>query len=227
MPLLGARSFLAGVIRRSTPLRIAPFAALVAVLVTTGSSAAQMLPIAAPFPAPLSPAPGGDLGYVAPFSGFQLSAPLRLSLMGATPRLAGGFPQCATLEDDVGNSVGGIPVQHYWEWRFVPRLVLSGFTQLGCPIDAGIGAVVTYALPLDASSSLSLVFGAGAYVAPAQFQLFGGAAQSFALGLRSARSPAQTSARADLVWGPPDRQRNFGVQSLGTSTKVFSFGGGF
>jgi hypothetical protein len=186
-----------------------------------------MVPTATPFPAPFSPTPGGDLGYVPPFSGFRLSAPLRLSLMGAAPRLAGGFPQCASREDDAGNSVGGIPVQHYWEWRFAPRLVLSAFTQLGCPIDGGIGAVVTYSVPLRASSSLSLVFGAGAYAAPAQFQLFGGPAPSFALGLRGARSPAPVSARTDLVWGPPDRPRNVGVQSLGTSTRLVTFGGGF
>jgi hypothetical protein len=141
--------------------------------------------------------------------------------------MADWFPQCATREDDAGNSVGGIPIQHYWEWRFTPRLVLSAFTQLGCPIDGGIGAVMTYTVPLQASSSLSLVFGAGAYTTPAQFQLFGGSAQSLALGLRGIRSPVPMSARADLVWGPPERPRNIGVQSLGTSTQVVTFGGGF
>jgi hypothetical protein len=165
---------------------------------------------------------------VAPFSGFRLSAPLRLSLMGAVPDLARLFPQCApSLQDAAGNSVGGIPIQHYSELRFTPQLVLSGFTQQGCPIDAGLGAVLTYAVRLAPSSSLSLVFGAGAYVAPAQLQLFGGVARSLALGAQSARSPAQMSVRTDLVWGSPDRPRNLGVQSLGTSTRLLTFGGGF
>jgi hypothetical protein len=131
------------------------------------------------------------------------------------------------VQDAAGNTVGGIPIQHYREWRFTPQLVLSAFTQMGCPIDAGIGAVLTYAVRLDTSSSLSLAFGAGAYAAPAQFSLFGGAARSLALGLQSARSPAQMSARTDLVWGSPDRPRNLGIQSLGTSTRLLTFGGGF
>ena len=92
--------------------------------------------------------PFGDRGGDGGDAGYALSTPLRLSLMGSVIPKASGFPNCATREDDVGNSVGGIPVQHYVEWRLTPRLVLSAFTQLGCPIDGGIGTALTYAVPL-------------------------------------------------------------------------------
>jgi hypothetical protein len=67
--------------------------------------------------------------------------------------------------------VGGVPVEHYAELRLTPRLTLSGFTRLGCPIDAGIGGALTYAVPLR--ESLSFVFGAGLYAVPGQLPLFG------------------------------------------------------
>jgi hypothetical protein len=54
---------------------------------------------------------------------------------------------------------GGIPVQHYAELRLTPRLVLSGFTQLGCPIDAGIGGVLTFALGDQTASHPRVAFG--------------------------------------------------------------------
>jgi len=196
-------------------------------LLTSSPCSAQTTPTATPFPAPMSPVPVGDLGYVAPFSGFRLSAPLRLSLMSSVDPMASGFPNCASREDAAGNSVGHIPIQHYTEWRLVPRLVLSAFTQLGCPIDGGMGAVATYAVPLRPSSSLSLVVSAGAYVAPAQFRFFGGVKSSFALGLKGANSPAPAAARADLVWkGPGGDAFNVGTQSQGRTTRI-TFGGAF
>ena len=127
---------------------------------------------------------GDDLGYVPPFSGSVLAAPMRLTLEGSISPRAGGFPQCASLEDDVGNSVGGIPVQHYTDWRLTPHLVLSVFTQLGCPIDAGMGAVVTYTVPIR--PSVAWVFAAGAYAAPAQFPLYGGMQPALSLALKGA-----------------------------------------
>ncbi len=185
---------------------------------------AQMAPTAI-FPAPFSPTPSGDLGYVPPFSGFRLSAPIRLSLEGSVIPVAGGFPNCGD-QDEVGNSVGGIPVQHYTEWRFTPRLVLSAFTQLGCPIDAGIGATLTYTVPLRPSTAL--VFAGGAYAVPGQFQLFGGLPSSLKLGLSGATSPMPVSARADIVWNTQQGSPyNVGVQSLGQGRQQVLFGGGF
>jgi hypothetical protein len=170
------------------------------------------------------------------FSGYLLSAPLRLSLEASVIPKAGGFPNCASLKEDVGNTVGGIPVQHYGEWRLAPRLVLSVFTQLGCPIDGGIGGTLTYAVPIR--SALQLVFSSGLYAAPGQLPLFFGpqASPSQFLGaLRSAAvqglrgdSPVKGATRVDLVWTEKDgNTRNLGVESLGTGTRGIRLGGGF
>jgi hypothetical protein len=169
---------------------------------------------------------GDDLGYVPPFSGAVLAAPMRLTLEGSIFPKAGGFPQCASLEDDVGNTVGGIPVQHYTDWQLTPRLVLSAFTQLGCPIDAGIGAVVTYTVPIR--PSVAWVFAAGAYAAPGQFPLYGGARSAISLALKAASGPAAISARTDIVWKAADgHPYNMGVQALGQSRQQITFGAGF
>ena len=168
--------------------------------------------------------------------GYRLSAPLRLSLLGSVIPKASWFPNCVSREDDVGNSVGGIPVQHYFELRLMPRLVLSGFTQLGCPIDAGIGTALTYAVPVR--NSLQLVFGAGFYVAPGQIGLFRGPQASVvqyvgslaALAVQRPRfdSPVNGAARVDLVWNAKDgHMYNVGVESVGAGKQFIKFGGGF
>jgi uncharacterized glyoxalase superfamily protein PhnB len=175
---------------------------------------------------------GGDAGD---FSGYLLSAPLRLSLEGSIIPKAGGFPNCASREDDVGNSVGGIPVQHYAEWRLTPRLVLSGFAQLGCPIDAGMGAALTYAVPLR--RSLQLVFGAGIYAAPGQIALFRGPQASLPQYLGSLvasaaqgphiDSPVNGAARVDLVLNAKDgHPYNVGVE-ISSGKQAIKFGVGF
>jgi hypothetical protein len=181
--------------------------------------------------------PFGDRGGEASdFSGYRLSAPLRLSLVGSVIPKASGFPNCVSREDDVGNSMGGIPVQHYLELRLTPRLVLSGFTQLGCPIDAGIGATFTYAVPLR--PSVQLAFGAGLYVAPGQIGLFRGPQASVlqylgslqALALQGPRfdSPVNGASRVDLVWNAKDgHPYNVGVESVGAGRQTIKFGGGF
>jgi hypothetical protein len=107
----------------------------VALFPDRAASAQTSASVGSQTPPPAAPS-GDDLGYVPPFSGSVLAAPMRLTLEGSIFPKASGFPQCASLEDDVGNSVGGIPVQHYTDWQLTPRLVLSAFTQLGCPIDA-------------------------------------------------------------------------------------------
>jgi hypothetical protein len=65
------------------------------------------------------------------------------------------------------------PTQFYTEIRLTPRLVLHGFSDLGCPGDSlaavgsGAGGGVSYTAPLR--SDLWLVGSAGTYVVPAHF----------------------------------------------------------
>jgi hypothetical protein len=113
--------------------------------------------------------------------------------------------------------------------RLTPRLVLSGFTQLGCPIDAGLGAGLTYAMPVRGSSWL--VFGGGVYGAPAQAQLFGGLGPSMLGVVRGTPSPLSAAGRVDLVWkAGGERTFNLGVQALAPGARGVQsvmFGGGF
>lgn len=126
----------------------------------------------------------------------------------------------------------GVPRALCAEVRLMPRLVLSGFTQLGCPIDAGIGASATYTVPLR--GSMSLAFGAGLYVAPGQLPLFGqvpfaqGLRNALLRGLQGERSPVDMAGRVDLVWKTGSgRPLNLGVQTMGRSRQQVIFGGGF
>jgi hypothetical protein len=151
----------------------------------------------------------GDLSPAAAFE------PLRLSLTSMIFPVGSQFPQCATLGDDVGNSIHGMPVQRFQFLRLAPRLVLTGFSSDGCPIDGGMGAAVTYAAPLQ--PSLWLVAGAGYYAIPG----------------RGAALPARTATdlRVDVVKATPSGQTfRFGVQrKSGTSgaPTMMTFGGGF
>jgi len=166
---------------------------------------------------------GGDRGDL---SGYGLSAPLRLSLEASVFPDAHLFPNCASREDDIGNSLGGISTQHYWEWRFAPRLVLSGFTQIGCPVDAGIGSVLTYSVPLR--DSMQLVLGAGLYAAPGQIPFFGSLQPAFLQGLRSVSSAANEAGRVGMVWTAKNGYLyNLGVEVLGTERRTITFGGTF
>ncbi len=178
-------------------------------------------------PGPLPTPRIGDLGSDRDaFSAYRLSSPVRLSLEGSVSPVAGRFPQCATLEDDVGNSVGGIPVQYYRRVRLVPNLVLSMFSQLGCPIDAGIGAALTYAIPIR--DSIAFVLGAGFYAAPGQMPLFGGLGPAFSLGMRGEPAPVSAAIRADVLWqASGGRPLGVGVESRGTGVQSVRFSGGF
>ena len=209
--------------RKRAPIE--PMVVAVVLLLARASSAqAPAAAIAPSTPPPAAPS-GDDLGSP-PFSAFVLAAPMRLTLEGSIFPKAGGFPQCASLEDDVGNSVGGIPVQHYIDWQMTPRLVWSAFTQLGCPIDGGIGAAVTYTVPIG--RSVAWVFAAGAYAAPAQFQLYGGTSSALSLALKGANAPAAVSTRTDIVWkGAGGAQYNVGAQMMGRSRRQVTFGAGF
>jgi hypothetical protein len=160
-------------------------------------------------------------------SGYRALAPLRLSLEASIFPKGGGFPNCVSREEAAGNSVGGIPVQHWMMLRLTPRLVLNGFTQLGCPIDAGIGGALTYALPVTRSSWL--VLAGGLYAAPGQAQLSG--ETPWLAGIRGAPFPVSTAGRVDFVWKTNgDRTLHLGVQTLasgGRGVQSVLFGGGF
>ena len=145
-----------------------------------------------------------------------------MSLSGNLLTLAPLFPQCGTLEDDVGNSVAGIPVRNSVEWLPVPRLRLSAFSQLGCPIDAGLGALVLYSVPLQGSTSLA--FATGMYGVPAQLDLFGGLRSSLRAGLRGVASPISSDARVDLTWQGKDASAySIGAESVGSASKRLTF----
>jgi hypothetical protein len=186
-------------------------------------SVVQPLALRQPQPLPAGDEVSGDIGAL---SGYRALAPLRLSLEASIDPKGGGFPNCISREDAAGNSVGGIPVQHWMMLRLTPRLVLSGFTQLGCPIDAGLGGALTYALPITRSSWL--VFGGGLYAAPGQAQLFGEAPMLTAF---RAPFPLSTAGRVDFGWKTNgDHTFNLGVQTLssrGRGVQSVMFGGGF
>jgi hypothetical protein len=171
-------------------------------------------------------APTGDRGGDTDAFMWYRAAPLRLSLEGGILPKAGGFPNCASLEDAVGNSVGGIPVQHFVAFRLTPRLVLSGFTQLGCPIDGGIGGALTYSVPL--SESMSIGFGAGLYGAPGQLPLFGGLKMALGQAVQGGSSAMDMAARTDVMWKTKSgRPYTLGLSTQGRSIQTLQFGGGF
>jgi hypothetical protein len=97
-------------------------------------------------------------------SPWAASTPLRLSLQSTIFPMAGGFPNCASLEDPSGNAINGWPVQRYTVIPLTPSLTLHGFSSAGCPIDGAIGGGVTYTSPLG--KDWWLVAGAGMYGVP-------------------------------------------------------------
>lgn len=105
--------------------------------------------------------PTGPRGDLSPYA---LSTPLRLSLRGGIFPIGSMFPQCVTREDGSGNGLHGFAVQRYTFLELTPKLVLSGFSTTGCPVDSAAGAMLTYAAPMR--SNLWLVAGMGFYGAP-------------------------------------------------------------
>jgi hypothetical protein len=200
-----------------TGVRIAASGVAMAALVTATAAPAQTSTASAP------PATRGDAAVL---SGDRASMPIRLSLEGSVFPHASLFPNCESREDGAGNSVGGIPLRRYASMRLTPRLVLSGFTQLGCPIDGGLGLALTYAVPLR--ESMWLVLGAGMYAAPGQTPLFGGTASSLYRALRSEPSAVGMAGKADLVWqSKGGHPLSLGVESVGMARQGVTFGAGF
>jgi hypothetical protein len=93
--------------------------------------------------------------------------PLRLSLLSSVYPLGPAF-RGAGCSPEVGGTI--LPTQLYGYIPLTPRLVLHGFSDLGCPgdstagIDAGAGGGLTYVAPLR--PDLWLAAGAGVYGVP-------------------------------------------------------------
>jgi hypothetical protein len=110
---------------------------------------------------------GSDTAGLSPSAA---SLPIRLSLISAIYPMgpAFGVGGCSGSSVAVAGTI--FPTQPYTQIQLTPRLVLHGFSDLGCPgdpyapIDAGAGGGLTYAMPLQ--PSLWLVPSAGFYAVP-------------------------------------------------------------
>ncbi len=112
---------------------------------------------------PLFGEPTGSGGILAP----PLAVlPLRLSLVGDAFPIAGalGAPSCEPRMEASGNSTWGFAAQRQTYLPLTSRLALHGFSRLGCPLDAGMGGGLTFAMPLP--RELWLVAAAGVYGQP-------------------------------------------------------------
>jgi len=137
--------------------------ALAAALTTPTLANAQ--PHAAPLVPIVTPLRSDDL--FASARGPRLDAaftPLRLSLTSGLFAQGNSFPGCDSRTDASGNAVSGFALQRYTFLRLAPPLVLHGFSNAGCAIDAGMGGGLTYAIPLR--KSWWLVPSAGFYALP-------------------------------------------------------------
>jgi hypothetical protein len=109
--------------------------------------------------------PGGEpTGQGAASAQYVLSTPLRLSLQSTLFPVASAFQGCASLTEASGNSVHGFPVQRYSFVPLAPRLVLHGFSSVGCPVDGAMGGGITYSVPVR--PTWSIVMAAGLYGSP-------------------------------------------------------------
>jgi hypothetical protein len=86
-----------------------------------------------------------------------------------------GTGGCGALSVAAAGTI--LPTQPYTQIQLTPRLVLHGFSDLGCPgdryapLDAGVGGGLTYAMPLR--PNLWLVGSGGFYAVPAHAAGFG------------------------------------------------------
>jgi hypothetical protein len=174
-------------------------------------SSAPLVPVAAPVRAE-----GGVSGEPGALPMNAAFAPLRLSLVGGLFAQGNTLPGCASREDASGNSLNGFALQRYSYVRLAPSLVLHGFSQGGCAVDAGLGGGLTFSTSI--TKSLWLISSVGFYALPP---------------LDSARSAFITSAaRVDVVkhlgWG---RTLSLGLgtrQRYGSSQfNAIHFGGSF
>jgi hypothetical protein len=124
---------------------------------------------------PHTPPPAGSSASPAPDSTRlppdAASLPLRLSLLTSIYPLGPSMTNGGCGAASVAAASTIFPTQPYTQVQLVPRLVLHGFSDLGCPgdpyalIDSGVGGGLTYAQPLK--PGVWLVGSAGGYVVPA------------------------------------------------------------
>jgi hypothetical protein len=137
------------------------------------SSAPQTVTLSAyipPTPASVLATGASGASDATVLSPYAASMPLRLTLLSSLfpvgPALGTGG--CAEAAIETGGTI--FPVQPYTSLAVTPRLVLHGFSDLGCPgdpralLDTGAGGGVTYVVPVG--SNLSLVASGGTYGVP-------------------------------------------------------------
>jgi hypothetical protein len=125
--------------------------------------------------------------------------PLRLSLLSQTFPIGNALGDGSCSSSAEANSQWGFPLQHQVYLAITPRLVLHGFSQQGCALDAGAGGGLTYSVPL--SQKLWIVGSVGAYGLPSQ---------------RPGSFGTKTDGRVDLLLRTsPDRIWGFGLGPRG------------
>ena len=188
-------------------------------LFASAAAADPLLPQTSPVVAVPTPLPFGE--PTGPSSSLYWAQPIRLSLSSNYFSHGSLFPNCATREEAAGNSVGGMAVQKFTLLRLSPRLVLTGFSSLGCPIDGAIGGAVSYGVPLSATTHF--VLSSGFYTAPALPPAL----------VTRAEAKTTGALRADIVWQTPKGStRSLGIGTTagvggGASRNMFVFGGAF
>jgi hypothetical protein len=123
-----------------------------------------------PVPASVFTAGGAaDASVLLPYSAVT---PLRLSLLSSIYLLGPAFGPGGCGASSVLAAGTILPVQPYAQFALTERLILHGFSDLGCPgdryapLDAGVGGGLTYAMPLR--PNLWLVGSGGVYGVPPQ-----------------------------------------------------------
>ena len=198
---------------------------LLALSIGGASVAAAQEPTASP-PPPLPPptplagpvvAPGKTSDTAVPPPD-ALSLPLRLSLLSSLSPVGrpSGPTGCGAASVEAAGTI--FSTQRYTQLQLTPRLVLHGFSDLGCPGDpyaavgAGAGGGATYLMPLP--QGRWLVASAGTYVVPSH-----------------AGSTGRTVAAGGLDLVVPTRDSGtlstgLGVTGAGHSTRLMVRGGG-
>jgi hypothetical protein len=112
-----------------------------------------------------------------------------------------------------GNTWNGLPMQRETAIRLTPRLTLVGFSQSGCPLDAGMGGGLVYAVPVH--KNVWLAASAGAFMTP-NFDLG-------ARGIAASLPKVKSELRIDAIV----RRKNGDPWTIGLGTRGLRFGGLF
>jgi hypothetical protein len=140
-----------------------PHAAL-AQSATVPSPGTAMVPLLTPLRLSLRPseptAPAGTDATTLALLPLQLS--LMSSVFPAMPGLLG--TDCRAAAEASGNTVAGFSTLHAVMLPLGRRFTLSGFSQLGCGVDSGVGGAATLTFPLG--RDLTLIGSAGLFSQP-------------------------------------------------------------